>query len=93
MNLSENKIKKISKKKSFNLIYEKKNLIALRNLKITNSMKNNFINAILSFEEMNDRYNIYSEKISRKRSKIGEIKNSNFFHKDSENSKNNNSIF
>ena len=93
MNLSENKIKKISKKKSFNLIYEKKNLIALRNLKITNSMKNNFINAILSFEEMNDRYNIYSEKISRKQSKIGEIKNSNFFHKDSENSKNNNSIF
>jgi len=93
MNLSENKIKKISKKKSFNLIYEKKNLIALRNLKITNSMKNNFINAILSFEEMNDRYNIYSEKINRKQSKIGEIKNSNFFHKDSENSKNNNSIF
>ena len=93
MNLSENKIKKISKKKSFNLIYEKKNLIALRNLKITNSMKNNFINAILSFEEMNDRYNIYSEKINRKQSKIGEIKNNNFFHKDSENSKNNNSIF
>ena len=93
MNLSENKIKKINKKKSFNLIYEKKNLIALRNLKITNSMKNNFINAILSFEEMNDRYNIYSEKINRKQSKIGEIKNSNFFHKDSENSKNNNSIF
>ena len=93
MNLSENKIKKISKKKSLNLIYEKKNLIALRNLKITNSMKNNFINAILSFEEMNDRYNIYSEKICRKQSKIGEIKNSNFFLKDSENSKNNNSIF
>ena len=93
MNLSENKIKKISKKKSLNLIYEKKNLIALRNLKITNSMKNNFINAILSFEEMNNRYNIYSEKINRKQSKIGEIKNSNFFLKDSENSKNNNSIF
>ena len=93
MNLSENKIKKISKKKSLNLIYEKKNLIALRNLKITNSMKNNFINAILSFEEMNNRYNIYSEKINRKQSKIGEIKNNNFFLKDSENSKNNNSIF
>ena len=93
MNLSENKIKKISKKKSLNLIYEKKNLIALRNLKITNSMKNNFLNAILSFEEMNNRYNIYSEKINRKQSKIGEIKNSNFFLKDSENSKNNNSIF
>ena len=76
MNLSENKIKKISKKKSLNLIYEKKNLIALRNLKITNSMKNNFLKEILSFEEMNDRYNIYSEKISRKQSKISEIKNS-----------------
>jgi hypothetical protein len=93
MNLTENKIKKVGKKKSFNLIYEKKNLIALRNLKITNSMKNNFINAILNFEEMNDRYNIYSEKINRKQSKIDEIKNSNFFHKDNENSKNNNSIF
>lgn len=93
INLSENKFKKANKKKPLNLIYEKKNLIALRNLKITNSMKNNFINAILSFEEMNDKYNVYSEKINRKQSKIGEIKNSNFFHKDSENSKNNNSIF
>lgn len=93
MNLSENTIKKKNKKTSLNLIYEKKNLIALRNLKITNSMKNNFINAILSFEEMNDRYNVYSEKISRKQNKIGDIKNTNFFQKDSENSKNNNSIF